>query len=130
MSVSAAQTAAFFHEIVANKQVWTLRDDKGVPTSTNSGITSMPFWSRESRARKVAGAVAAYRGFQPHPLSLEEFTSRWLPGMEKDGVHVGINWSGKSATGFDLAPREVRKRIAYARSKLPAFLKPMLWRYL
>jgi hypothetical protein len=34
--------------------------------------------------------------------------------MEKDGLVVGLNWSGKRATGYDIGPAEVLARIAAA----------------
>jgi len=72
----------------------------------------MPFWSLESRAQKVIGSVDAYRNFNPHQLTIQEFTDRWLPGLEKDGLAVGVNWAGERATGYDLKPQEVRARLA------------------
>lgn len=112
MTVSAAQAAAFFDEIVANDAVWTICDDAGFPApKTASGERSMPFWSLESRARKIIDQVSAYHGFQPHRLELDEFLGQWLSGLEEDGLRVGLNWSGKRATGYDYTPAEVRARI-------------------
>ncbi|WP_354191718.1 hypothetical protein [Arthrobacter sp. UYCu712] len=28
-----------------------------------------------------------------------------MPGLERDGLRVGLNWSGDRATGFDVEPR-------------------------
>jgi len=67
----------------------------------------MPFWSMESRAVKVVQSVAAYDGFELHEIPLADFKSRWLPGLERDGLLVGINWSGDRATGYDMKPSEV-----------------------
>ncbi|WP_428429278.1 DUF2750 domain-containing protein [Pararhizobium sp.] len=113
MSVTAAHTARFFDEIVAHGTVWSIRDDDGFPTSTSPlGETAMPFWSSDSRAQKVIDNVSAYRGFKTSRLALSEFVDRWLPGLERDGLFVGINWSGKRATGYDMTPETVRNRIA------------------
>lgn len=45
--------------------------------------------------------VEAYRNFTPHN-----------PGLEKDGLAVGVTWSGDRATGYDLKPAEVRARLS------------------
>ncbi|MEE2929842.1 MAG: DUF2750 domain-containing protein [Pseudomonadota bacterium] len=108
MSISSAQSAAFFKEVKEHQSVWTIRDSGGIPTSTNQdGETAMPFWSQASRAQKIIDAVPAYEGFSLSEIPLEEFTSRWLSGLKADGLKVGINWSGKAATGYDMTPDEV-----------------------
>ncbi len=71
----------------------------------------MPFWSLESRARTIIDTVVAYDGFEPYRLSLEEFVNNWLPGMERDDLLVGLNWSGKGATGYDMTPEDVSAGI-------------------
>ena len=113
MSTSAAQAKHFFDEVLKDGQVWTIRDDAGFPAPPgSSGVRAMPFWSLESRAQKVIASVDAYRSFTPHKLTMQEFTDRWLPGLEKDGLAVGVNWSGDRATGYDLKPEEVRARLS------------------
>lgn len=115
MSIAAAQADSFVTELVANREVWTIRDSGGFPTSTNSsGETAMPFWSLESRARKIVDQLPAYQGFQPYKLTVEEFLERWLPGLERDGLLAGLNWSGDRATGYDMQPADVRARIEAA----------------
>ncbi|MBB2754999.1 UNVERIFIED_ORG: hypothetical protein GGI57_005737 [Rhizobium aethiopicum] len=116
MSIASAQTAKFFREIIAYGVLWSIRDDGGFPTSKSpEGQTVMPFWSSESRAQKIINNVVAYRGFQTYQLSLSEFMERWIPGLERDGLAVGINWSGVHATGYDMTPDNVRNRIMNVR---------------
>ncbi|WP_085026893.1 DUF2750 domain-containing protein [Ensifer aridi] len=92
--------------------VWTVCDDAGFPTSTNqSNLIAMPFWSSERRAQRIIETVPSYRHFSTHKLSLEVFRDRWLKGLEKDSIRVGINWSGERATGFDVEPSDVRRRL-------------------
>jgi len=118
MSISAAHADAFASEALAADAVWAIRDADGFPTSTNaSGETAMPFWSTENRARRVIENVDAYRGFEPVRLELEAFVGRWLPGLERDGLLVGLNWSGKRAIGYDMQPKDVRARLAARRAK-------------
>jgi hypothetical protein len=76
----------------------------------------MPFWSSLSRAEKVIATVAAYRGFSPVELDLALFLERWLPGLERDGLKAGLNWSGELATGYDVEPSAVAAGLSAARS--------------
>jgi Protein of unknown function (DUF2750) len=72
----------------------------------------MPFWSKRSRAEKVVAGVPAYAGFDVVEVTVEEWRERWLPGLEADGLLVGINWSGPHATGYDITPAEVAGRVS------------------
>lgn len=108
MSVSAAQSSAFFVEVTKHGEVFTVRDEGGLPAPMNrSGVRAMPFWSRESRAQRVIDNVPAYRDFRPVRLTLAEFRDVWIPDLANNGFQIGVNWSGKSATGYDLTPAEV-----------------------
>ncbi|WP_028000516.1 DUF2750 domain-containing protein [Sinorhizobium arboris] len=112
MSFAAAHYQKFFDEIGETGIVWTICDDTGFPTSTSqSNKPAMPFWSSEARAQRIIETVPSYRRFGTHRLSLEVFRDRWLEGLEKDSIRVGINWSGERATGFDVEPSDVRRRL-------------------
>jgi hypothetical protein len=62
----------------------------------------MPFWSKRCRAERIVAAVPAYAGFEVVELSTTEWRQRWLPRLPRDGILVGLNWSGAAATGYDL----------------------------
>ena len=66
--------------------------------------------SRAGGAR--CGVGAAYDGFEVVSIPLPEWLSRWLPGLEREGVRAGLNWSGSHATGFDLEPKSVERTLA------------------
>ena len=118
MSQSAAQAAQFFREVAASATVWTLRDSHGLPTVHTPEGQAMPFWSSRARAAAVAAAVPAYRDFEPTEIGWSDFRDRWLPGLRRDGLRVGVNWTGTRATGYDFEPQEVLDRVegAIARS--------------
>jgi hypothetical protein len=112
MSISSINADAFVSEVLEGARVWGIRDKGGFPTSTNaSGETAMPFWSSEKRVMAAINTSPAYRDFEPVPIELSEFVERWLPGLKKDGLHCGLNWSGKRATGYDLTPADVLTRL-------------------
>jgi hypothetical protein len=71
----------------------------------------MPFWSSLSRAEKIIKTVPAYSKFRAVAISWGQFRDAWLPGLEKDGLSVGVNWSGHNTTGYDLEPKSVREAV-------------------
>ena len=112
MSTAAAQADAFYREVIENGVVWTIRDQDGIPAPVNeNGRRAMPFWSLRSRAERVIQTVPAYSGFTVVELPVSVWLGKWLRGLERDGLLVGLNWSGKRATGYDVEPREAKAAI-------------------
>ena len=112
MTQSAAHADAFYAESLAHRTVWAIRDSGGLPAPEGSAGRSMPFWSLKSRAERVVASVPAYVGFEVLPIPLHEWRSRWLPGLERDGIRAGLNWSGSDATGFDVEAEAVERNLA------------------
>ena len=40
----------------------------------------------------------------------------WLPGLHRDGMLVGLNWSGSRATGFEVPPLTFMENLAQMRN--------------
>ena len=115
MGQSAPQAHAFYRDVAKTRIVWTIKDSGGYPAPmTSSGKRSHPFWSSESRIRRIQKLAPAYAGFELVEISWQDFRDEWLPGLEKDGLLVGVNWSGKDVTGYDLDPAWVRDAIESA----------------
>ena len=112
MSVNAAQADAFYSEAVEGLAVWGIRDAGGFPAPETPEGRAMPFWSLRSRAERIVAGVPAYSDFEVVRLSLDEWRGRWLPGLQRDGIRVGLNWSGDRATGFDLPAEDVERSLA------------------
>jgi hypothetical protein len=112
MSTSAAQSAAFFAEAVQQGSVYTVRDTGGFPAPpSGSGERAQSFWSKRTRAERIIQTVSAYASFAVVEIPLDAFVNRWLPGLERDGFRVGVNWSGDRATGYDRTGSEVALRL-------------------
>lgn len=108
MSLSAAHAAAFRREVPGEGRVWSIRDSGGFPAPVDAdGVRAMPFWSKQSRAQRVVIAVPAYRDFEVVEIPVSDWLDSWLPGLQRDGLRVGVNWAGARATGLDMTPPQV-----------------------
>lgn len=116
MSQAASQAAAFRREVRERGEVWIVEDERGVPAPVSEdGRRAMPFWSSRARAERAASSEQ-FAGCQPRRLSLPEFQDRWLPGLERDQLLVGVNWTGPRVTGYDVEPAQVRGWLDASRS--------------
>lgn len=103
MTLSAAQAERFYAEVLCHGEVWAIRDAGGYPAPENEdGRRVMPFWSLRTRADAVINSVDAYKGFIVEAIPLGIWRERWLRGLAKDRLLVGLNWSGTHATGWDV----------------------------
>ena len=114
MSVAGINAADFYREATSGGRVWTIRDAGGFPAPQGDGARAMSFWSSRERVERVIGSVAAYSTFEPFEIDLAAFMDRWLPGLERDGLKVGVNWSGDRAMGYDVEPNAVLAALAVA----------------
>ena len=112
MSQSGSQAWAFYRQVAASRLIRTVRDNNGFPAPKNGyGKRAMPFWSSLSRVEKVVREVPAYEGFAPVEIPWDDFRTKWAPGLVRDGLLVGVNWSGERATGFDVDPASVVRSV-------------------
>jgi hypothetical protein len=105
VSVSGAQAAAFFREVVQHGTVWWVRDDKGSPTPR--GV--FPYWSSQGRAQRAAALWGPE--FRVVAMPVEQWRDAALPDLAADDFRVGINWSGQRLTGWDFTVGEVLNRL-------------------
>lgn len=114
MGQSASQAAAFYKDVGKNLKLWTCKDEGGTPAPlTSSGKRAMPFWSSLSRVQKIIKSVPAYSVFEPLELSWKEFVDEWAQDLAQSDLLIGLNWSGKNATGYDLEPQDVIANVNY-----------------
>lgn len=112
MSVAAAQAEAFYREVISGERVYALRDDGGFPApKTSSGARAMPFWSKASRAEKIISNAKAYETMRVLEIAVDDWLSKWLPDLDRDGLLVGLNWSGSRATGYDLSVADLLRNL-------------------
>jgi DNA invertase Pin-like site-specific DNA recombinase len=111
LEIALTAMMSFYSEIAEQQIVWAIRDKDGFPTSTVNGKRAMPFWSSKERAEAVIKESPRYAGSEPYAITWANFREMWLVGMERDGIQVGINWTGAKAVGYDLDPRAVSIEI-------------------
>ncbi len=68
------------------------------------GIDVMPFWSRKAFAQAVC--LDEWADCEPQPVDVDDFIDNWLPGLQKDGLMVGINWT-TDLEGTEIEPLEL-----------------------
>ena len=77
----------------------------------------MPFWSSEARARRVVKSVPGYAALSIEEIRMDLVSRQGgLPGLKSDGLHVGVNWTGKRASGWDMEPDALQTAIEAAMS--------------
>ena len=83
----------FYREVAASGQLFTILDDQGIPTPKGAEDEQvMPFWSSESKATDFILQNEGYRGFKALSVEWDLFTEKWVPGIAKDDLLVGLNW--------------------------------------
>jgi hypothetical protein len=105
VSQSASQAHAFYRDVAKSRTMWTVRKgDIFASVQKPNGTTAVPFWSTLSRVQKIIKTVPVYSGGEPVEVPWDEFLSKWIPDLRKNQWLIGVNWSGKHATGYDLEP--------------------------
>ncbi|MFG2886910.1 hypothetical protein ACGFYV_32245 [Streptomyces sp. NPDC048297] len=54
------------------------------------------------------------QGLRVESMPLDTWRDRELPDVARDGLLIGINWSGPRLVGWSLTPMEVLNRLAAA----------------
>ena len=112
MSQAASQAWAFYRDVAQNRKVWTVRDEGDfLAPKTSGGSRAQPFWSSLSLVQRIIRTVPAYGSCEPYEVSWEDFCAKWVPGLVRDGINIGVNWSGPRAVGFDIAADRVRQSV-------------------
>ncbi|MCA8277777.1 DUF2750 domain-containing protein [Burkholderia sp. AU30280] len=97
----------FIRKVADSEIVWGLFDT-GWATATVNGLTAIPFWPEEDFAALCTSHE--WKSFHPKTISLGEFLSRWLPGMERD-ERVCVVFPGPEDKGRLLSPMDLLELI-------------------
>ncbi|MYV93987.1 DUF2750 domain-containing protein [Streptomyces sp. SID1034] len=113
MSQSGSQATAFFRDVRQSSVVWLVRDDNGSPTHLSAdSARSLPFWSTSPRAQRAAKIWG--HGLRVEPMPLDVWCNHVLPDAARDGLVIGVNWSGQRLIGWSFTPDEILNRLSAA----------------
>ena len=106
MTIAAAQYARFRREAVAKGRVYTFTHEGDYLVFRIGEHDVVPFWSSESRLRRVQAQHPKYAAYSIESMSLREFLD-WLPEIREEGIHIGVNWSGSRLIGYDVSTEDL-----------------------
>ena len=118
MSQAASQAAKFYEEVASTRRVFTVVEGDDYLVFPVSGKEVIPFWSSASRVERVQKTHPKYRAFARQELSLDDFIQKALPQLDEEGISIGVNWSGKRLTGYDVSVPDLIRNIRYWQDKL------------
>ena len=78
----------FVKKVADWREVWSLWNDGWVLMGDKDGDEMVPVWPHALFAE--ASAVGEWLGYEPRRISLEEWLTRWTPGMEVDHRRVAV----------------------------------------
>ncbi len=84
----------FIDQSLENEVVWGLLSEQGwaqLESENYEDASVIPFWSDKSYVENFI--TSEWTNYKISKIPLEEFFNDWLPGMDEDGILVGINWS-------------------------------------
>lgn len=111
MSIAAAQSSQFVPQAQAAQSVFTFTSSGGdYLVFRVRDFDTIPFWSTRSRLERICQLHPKYRTYVKVELSLERFLA-WLPQLAADRMHIGINWSGKRLTGYNVPATDLLARF-------------------
>lgn len=80
----------FLSQVMEERELWILvnADNRFLKIeSEDEDVAYLPVWPSADFAREYAKGSA---DLNPKSLSLPEFFQKWVPGLSKDGVEVGV----------------------------------------
>ncbi len=78
----------FIRKVCDFEEVWGLFNEGWAMSESVDGKKVISFWPEQNFASLCA--IETWSGYEPKLIKLEDFTQKWLTGMEKDNVLVGV----------------------------------------
>lgn len=76
-------------KIADEQRLWSLKSNAGWALGTNdTGDELIPIWPHEAFASLCADGP--WQGCSPQAISIDEWLSRWIPGIERDGRLIAV----------------------------------------
>ena len=119
MGNSGKQAHDFYADVIEYNKIWTVRNNQEVVifVSPNERKT-LPFWSKISRIEKIIKNEHSFAKFEIFEVSWDDFQNEWVPKMERNNISVGVNWSGKNLSGYDMPAKQLVEIVNLNKSAL------------
>jgi hypothetical protein len=100
---AGTQAHTFFREVAETGDVWSLGDGQSMfVVLSESGARVFPLWSSRRRAQRIVDTNRGYASCKVLGSSWSNFLDNWVAILERDGILVGVNWTGAHASGFEM----------------------------
>jgi hypothetical protein len=100
----------FLSEVLDTREIWILVNSGNrflTIVSEDEGIAHLPVWPTEEFAADYASGPD---GLTPKRISLPDFFRKWVPGLSKDGLAVGV-FPGHDKTLWITEPGELKNDL-------------------
>ena len=100
----------FLDAVIEERELWILvnQDNHFLKiVSEVDGIAYLPVWPSAEFAAKYAEGAG---GLTPKDISLPEFFKKWVPGLQKDGLEVGV-FPGSDETLWITGPADLKNDL-------------------
>ena len=112
---ASTQAQTFFREVAETGDVWSLGDGKSMfIVLSDSGARVFPLWSSRRRALRIVETAPRFASCKVLQSSWSNFQENWAAILERDGVLVGVNWTGVNASGFEMPVKLLVSQIEAA----------------
>ncbi|WP_043931732.1 DUF2750 domain-containing protein [Bacillus sp. EB01] len=100
-SLPAQKRYEYFIKKVADyEQLWGLYEGGWAISEDDNGNKLIPFWPKREFAE--LSSIKEWSHYQPKKIDLEDFISKWIPGMKRDGLRVSVFWNNKNSIMMDI----------------------------
>ncbi|MGC8120236.1 DUF2750 domain-containing protein [Marinobacter sp. VGCF2001] len=100
----------FLDAVVEERELWILINTENQflkIVSDEDGVGYLPVWPSEDFAANYAGPSSDLR---PKALSLPDFFNKWVPGLTRDGLEIGV-LPGADGELWITMPEELKKDL-------------------
>lgn len=119
MSEAFVQIQVFVDEVIKQDSTFMFSKNGDYLVLKSGSKDVIPFWSSSGKAQMIQVFFPEYDDYKIVGMSLKEFYD-WLPEAEQQNLCIGLNWSGKSLEGYDIAPADLHGLLAKYLKKKPA----------
>lgn len=106
-----ANYSHFVNRVRSSGTVWGVKNLNGwaICPSNERDCDVYTFWSDKAYAKRHCNGPWA--NYKPAPIALDSFLQNWLPGLQRDGHLVGVQFNADLA-GLEVEPSKLATDIS------------------